>query len=117
MAQITGLKKLNANIRRLQNEAKQDNCVVMVGYTAAYAVYVHENLEARHAPGKVARYLAIPFEKMQDEILKMVKTAVSNKGSIKSTLLRAGYMIQRESQKIVPVDTGNLRGSAFTRLK
>jgi len=30
-------------------------------------------------------------------------------------LVRAGLFLQRESQKIVPVDTGNLKGSAFTR--
>lgn len=28
---------------------------------------------------------------------------------------RAGLYVQRESQKIVPIDTGNLRNTAFTR--
>jgi hypothetical protein len=32
-----------------------------------------------------------------------------------TALMVAGLYIQRESQKIVPVDTGFLRGSAFTR--
>lgn len=30
-------------------------------------------------------------------------------------LKRAGLMLQRASQKLVPIDTGNLRASAFTR--
>jgi hypothetical protein len=30
-------------------------------------------------------------------------------------LVKGGRFLQRESQKIVPVQTGNLRGSAFTR--
>ena len=30
-------------------------------------------------------------------------------------LVKAGLFVQRESQKIVPVDTGNLKNSAFTR--
>ncbi len=34
---------------------------------------------------------------------------------IGQNLIRAGYYIQRESMKIVPILTGNLRGSAFTR--
>lgn len=32
-------------------------------------------------------------------------------------LVRAGLYVQRESQKIVPVDTGALRNSAYTRKK
>jgi hypothetical protein len=30
-------------------------------------------------------------------------------------LKRAGLFVQRESQRLVPVDTGNLKASAFTR--
>lgn len=37
---------------------------VTVGYTMSYAVYVHEDLEARHAPGKTAKYLErVPKER------------------------------------------------------
>ena len=32
-------------------------------------------------------------------------------------LLAAGLRLQRESQMLVPIDTGNLRASAFTRLE
>jgi len=32
---------------------------------------------------------------------------------LKKGLIKAGLLIQREAQKIVPVDTGNLRASAF----
>lgn len=32
-------------------------------------------------------------------------------------LLKAGLVLQRESQRVVPVDTGNLKASAFTNLK
>ena len=34
---------------------------------------------------------------------------------IGQNLIKAGYYIQRESMKVVPILTGNLRGSAFTR--
>jgi hypothetical protein len=34
---------------------------------------------------------------------------------IGQNLIKAGFYIQRESMKIVPILTGNLRGSAFTR--
>lgn len=48
-----------------------------VGYTADYAIYVHEDLEARHKPGKYAMYLLTPAlafrEKMIDIITKEAK--------------------------------------------
>jgi len=34
---------------------------------------------------------------------------------VQKGLTRAGLLLQRESQKITPVDTGNLKNSAFTR--
>lgn len=34
--------------------------IVRVGYTQSYAIYVHEDLNARHAPGKQAKYLEEP---------------------------------------------------------
>ena len=48
------------------------NTVVLVGYTMFYAVYVHENLEARHAPGKTAKYLETPLREKQREILHII---------------------------------------------
>jgi len=48
---------------------------VGVGYTTDYAIYVHEDLSARHAPGKVAKYLEIPVRTKQKEILMIVQRA------------------------------------------
>lgn len=39
---------------------------VEMGYTAPYAIYVHENLNARHAPGKQAKFLEQPLMKAQE---------------------------------------------------
>jgi esterase/lipase superfamily enzyme len=36
------------------------NTLVVVGYTASYAIFVHENLEARHSPGQTAKFLERP---------------------------------------------------------
>ncbi len=46
---------------------------VRVGYTANYALYVHENLDARHKPGKQAKFLEGPMREeaaAMQEILK-----------------------------------------------
>jgi len=54
------------------------------------------------------------------ENLKALQTKLTNlkatkpKG-LKRGLMKAGLALQRESMKIVPVQTGNLRRSAFTR--
>lgn len=45
---------------------------VRVGYTQAYAVFVHENLEARHKEGKVAKYLEKPARENRDELVKII---------------------------------------------
>jgi len=41
---------------------------VLVGYGAAYAVFVHEDLEARHKPGKTAKFLERPLREKRSLI-------------------------------------------------
>ncbi len=51
-----------------------------------------------------------------DEIirnLKKIDTQIAR--GVARGLKKGGLLLQRESMKIVPVDKGNLRGSAFTR--
>jgi len=50
---------------------------VGVGYTQEYAIYVHEDLTARHAPGKTAKFLEIPVRRYQRQILAIVKKAAA----------------------------------------
>ncbi len=90
---------------------------VITGYTAAYAVHVHENLEARHKPGKQAQYLVSPARTLANtgELRRIISQAAAKNVKLQQACYMAALRIQRESQKIVPVDTGNLRGSAFTR--
>ncbi len=50
------------------------------------------------------------------EVLKNLKEKQKQLGEgCERGLKKAGLMLQRESQKVVPVDTGNLKASAFTR--
>ena len=77
-------------------------------------MYVHENLEMVHKPGKQAKFLEQPARTMQKELGRIVREAWKNGAGLVQGLLMAGKWLQAESQKIVPVKTGNLRGSAFT---
>jgi hypothetical protein len=93
---------------------KQDAVDVVVGYTTKYAVYVHENMESHHTVGQ-AKYLEQPAREMADELGTIVAKAAKRGLPLDTGLLLAGLKLQAASQKLVPVDTGNLKGSAFTR--
>jgi hypothetical protein len=51
------------------------------------------------------------------QIGDIVASAVKSGKTVAQALLLGGLFLQRKSQEIVPVDTGNLRASAFTRLE
>lgn len=48
------------------------NTSVIVGFGMEYAVFVHENLEARHKPGKQAKFLEQPAREKQKQIGRVV---------------------------------------------
>lgn len=115
MPNITNLNRLRTTIRRL---ARKHGAVpsVIVGYTAAYALPVHENLEAHHDNGQ-AKYLEQPARTLSNDgtLGNLVGVTVRSGATLEQGLLVAGLRLQRESQLLVPVDTGNLKGSAVTR--
>lgn len=46
---------------------------------------------------------------------KLRESSMRLAGSVRRGLMKGGLYLQRESQKIVPVETGNLKGSAGTK--
>lgn len=110
MLQIKGLNQVLSRFKRLERKSKkEDNVDVAVGYTANYALIVHEI----HATK--SKYLENPFREMEKELTAIIKATRVATESLLKGLMIAGLRLQRESQKRVPVDTGNLKGSAFTR--
>jgi len=91
---------------------------VVVGFTQNYAIYVHENLEAYHLVGQ-AKFLEQPARELsQGGVLSRIVVEVMRQGkTMMQGLLLAGLRIQREAQRLVPVDTGALKNSAFTRVE
>lgn len=115
MAKVVGLDELNRKLKKLAKKAKKDtNEDVIVGFTQNYAIYVHERTELRHKPGKQAKFLETPARTMQGELFRIVKTVYEKTGSLMSGLTLAGLRLQREAQKITPIETGALKASAFT---
>lgn len=68
-------------------------------------------------PSGQAKFLEEPARRLAPEISRICKDGLKRGLTMAQALLRAGLFLQRESQKVVPVDTGNLRASAFTRLE
>lgn len=139
-ADIKGLDQLNAKLQAMAAKAQREgDPVVAVGYTAAYALYVHENMEIWPPGMRLAgqprsgrrgkgyywdpqgkarpKFLESPLREFRQELANIVVVALSRGKTMAQALLLAGLRLQRESQQLVPVDTGTLRASAFTRLE
>jgi len=114
MAEITGFTDLKERLQKLQNEAKESNVTVVVGFTQNYAIYVHENLEARHRVGQ-AKFLEQPARELAPHFGTVVRDLLSKGVSMLKALFIVGLRLQRDAQKLCPVLTGALKNSAFTR--
>jgi hypothetical protein len=103
--------------RRLTVDARKDGqASVVVGYTARYGLWVHENLQNRHPVGQ-AKFLEAPARQLSSDgtLAKIVSNAKKRGLELGTCLLLAGLRLQREAMRLTPVDTGALRASAFTR--
>lgn len=110
---LDGAGNLVRRIERLRGKyANQPK--VRVGYSADYAVYVHENMEAHHPVGQ-AKFLETATRRHRQEMGAMVRRDMRRGGkSLRDACLDAGRFLQARSQELCPVDTGHLRASAFT---
>jgi hypothetical protein len=81
-----------------------------VVYEAPYAIFVHEDMETPHRTGQ-AKYLEQPARMFARSIGKFIRDLVRRKTSIGKALYQAGLILLKESQKLVPVDTGFLKSS------
>lgn len=114
-------------IKRLE---RYEESSVIVGYTAAYALYVHENLEMKlkgeprkHKrsnywdPAGIAqpKFLEQPAREEAKRIGAIIREALEKGANFTHALYLGGLYLQRVSMALVPIDTGNLRLSAFTR--
>ena len=49
---------------------------VHVGYTTSYAIFVHEDLQAKHAAGKTAKFLEKPAREKQPQMRVIIRGAI-----------------------------------------
>lgn len=115
MAAVEGIDKVEVALRKKAQDVG-GNVSVVVGYSQAYAVYVHEDLEAHHPVGQ-AKFLEQPARELRQELGKTVRDGLKRGLTLEQSLVMAGLRLQRDSQQLCPVDTGALRASAFTRVE
>lgn len=117
VATIKGVEKVVAALRNKAAAMRgEESPTVTVGYTASYAIYVHERVDLKFKVGQ-AKFLEEPARNLASTLAQIVKDALKRGVTMSKALLLAGLRLQRESQKLCPVDTGNLRASAYTRLE
>ena len=126
---VTGIKQVMDLFSKKQ--IQDPSPCVLVGYTAKYALFVHENMQPKTLGMGVRRpsglgmfwgpsqygpkFLEGPAREFAKEVVDIVTTAFAKGTSLTKSLLLGGLKIQRESMKVVPVEYGALRASAFTR--
>lgn len=114
---IEGLDKYKRSMGELMVKAKRGGDSVVIGYTQAYALKVHEDLEAHHRPGKQAKYLEEPARTQSTQIAQVIRATYKRTRDRVASLLAGALYLLRASQAIVPVDTGALRASGFVAVE
>ena len=111
MVQVLNIDPLR---ERLRGMAEREGADVVVGCTQSYAIYVHENLAAKHNVGQ-AKFLETAARTKSGEVRDAIARVMRNRaGTLQQALLVGGLVIQRESQDLTPVDTSALKASHFT---
>jgi hypothetical protein len=110
MPSVVNIKPLQRKLQKLVNKYESDN--VVVGFAANYAIFVHEK-QAHHVVGQW-KYLEQPARELGEEIGQIVINRLQQGDKMPRALILGGMRLQRAAQELTPVDTGNLRGSAFT---
>lgn len=126
-------KKLEATFKALSKKAQNDASQrIVVGYSAPYAMYVHEavgmvlqGLPRASGHGHYwdpqgqaqAKFLEQPSRQYAKSIGEYITAQVRKKIPLVDALLSAGKILLKESQRLVPVDTGRLKASGFVKIK
>lgn len=114
MSEVQGFDGINKQLQAKIAELRMPAAVV-VGFSVNYAIFVHENLTAHHPVGQ-AKFLETAARENEDRINKIVANALKKGLTLEQALLLGGLYLQREAQKLCPVDTGALKNSAYTRV-
>lgn len=113
---LSGFDKVARDLRWRSKRKGRRRSTFKIGYTAPYAIHVHENLQAHHNVGQ-AKFLEEPMRRLQSELVRIVADTLRQPdGTMEQALINAGNFLLAASQPLVPVDTGYLKSSGFVEL-
>jgi hypothetical protein len=132
LKRIEGVQELRAVFaKKIAEVIKDAHPSVIVGYTANYAIWIHENTKMswkglpRKEPHKGKywdpqgrgqnKFLEKPARELQFELGYMIAKGVAAGMKPIQAIYVAALRLKRESQRLVPVDFGFLKGSAFVK--
>lgn len=117
-------------LKNLEREAEEgENLSIAVGYEAEYAMWVHELVDmvlqgeprpsgkgVYWGPSGQAKFLEEPARRLRREMADIIVKSMSTdrrRGDLEYAMLLAARYLLRESQKLVPVEYGDLKKSGF----
>jgi hypothetical protein len=111
------ISHLESKLRQTRTKVQRDwRTRIVVGYTAPYAIYVHENLQANHPTGQ-AKFLEKALRRTDRRLATIIANSIKAGATFQQAALKAGEVMKEASQELVPVDTGFLRNSAFNKVE
>lgn len=112
---IEGVTEIVKELQRRLDKVRLDSATaIKVGFSASYAIYVHENLEAHHEVGQ-AKFLEQPARANKSTYARIVAEQAKKGRPLGQALMVAALQLQRDAQQLCPVKTGALRNSAFIK--
>lgn len=113
---IEGMAKfLSALDDKIAEVGKDAHPAIAVGYSAPYAIFVHENLQARHPNGQ-AKFLENAIKENETELAKFLEERLQKGDTLSKALFYLGDKLARKSDAKVPVDTGFLKKSRYVKV-
>ena len=124
MAEVTGVTELVRALKERETKAmRESELAVGVGFggsAAPYALFVHENLTARHYPpfgkGGQAKFLEQPSRTERRAMTEIIRRALKGGKPMSQALFYAGQHLLEAARALCPIDTGALRASGFVKV-
>lgn len=111
--QITGFSDLHKKLAVMQKQKAPEP--VLIGYSAPYAIHVHENMMAHHPNGE-AKFLVKAIIEQTKAVRRYITKRIKAGDKMQDVLIAVANMYMDASDKKVPVATGALRASRYVKV-
>lgn len=106
-----------ADLRAKLTSMVKKGAKLAIGYSADYAVMVHEDLEVHHKPPGQAKFLSEPINLLRRDLQIFIRDELKMGKPLQKVLEDAGNKLLEFSKRLVPVDTGNLKNSGYVKVE